>query len=95
MSIFSNLKTGAIKLLLKSKLKNLPEKERDMFIAMIDKNPQLFQNIAQEIDAKKKAGMGEMEATIKTMKAHQAELQQLMQATGNVEVKQHQNNIGR
>lgn len=94
MSIFSNLKTGAIKMLLKSKLKKLPEKEREMFMAMIDKKPELFQDIAKEIDEKKKAGMGEMEATIKTMKNHQEELRALMAETGNVEVKQHHSQIG-
>jgi hypothetical protein len=44
----------------------------------VDKNPDFFKMIGEETEKLKKSGMGEMEASLKVMREHQAELQKLM-----------------
>jgi hypothetical protein len=68
-----------IKQLLKQKLKgSVPEAELDMFIAIVEKNPELFKKIAEEIQAKISTGMSQQDASVQVMKAHQSELTGLM-----------------
>lgn len=64
---------------LKAQLKNLPEAQREQVLAIVEKNPKLFETIAKEIEQKTKAGMDKNLATISVMRAHQKELQGLMQ----------------
>ncbi len=64
--------------MLKSKLKHLPKEQQDKIIAVIEKNPDFFENIAKKIDARVKQGKDQMAATREVMREHQAELQKLM-----------------
>jgi hypothetical protein len=73
------LKNFFMKAMLKSQLKNVPEAQRDMLIAMVEKNPDLFEKIAQEIQEKIKNGRGQQEASIEVMTKYKSELQQIMQ----------------
>ena len=50
------LKNFLIKKMLKSQLNGIPEAEQEKIIGMIEKNPQLFQIIAKEAQAKIKEG---------------------------------------
>ncbi len=68
-----------MKTMLKRQLKNLPQAEQDRLITMIEKNPQLFTKIAQDIDKRVKGGMSQHEATMSVMKANQDELRKIMQ----------------
>ena len=55
----------------------VPEAQIDMVIAMMEKNPDLFKKIAEEIQAKIKGGMGQQEASMEVMKKYEAELKKL------------------
>lgn len=56
----------------------VPEAQIDMFINMMEKNPELFKNIATEIQEKMKGGMGQMEAGMVVMKKYENELKKLV-----------------
>ena len=56
----------------------VPEPQIDMFISMMEKNPELFKTIAQEIQAKVKGGMSQMDAGMQVMKKYEQELKKLV-----------------
>ena len=60
------------------RLKGVPEAQIDMFVGMMEKNPELFQTIAKEIEEKTKTGMGQEEASMLVMKKYEAELKKLV-----------------
>ena len=64
-----------LKKMLKSK--GVPEAQIDMFVAMMEKNPELFQKIANEVEEKVKGGMGQTDAGMQIMKKYEAELKKL------------------
>lgn len=64
--------------LVRSKMKNLPKQQQDMFIKLIEENPELFKKIGDEVKALTKAGASEMTATMQVMRKYQAEIQKLM-----------------
>ena len=72
------LKKFLLKKMLKSKLQGVPEEEQDKLLSAIEKNPQLFQSIAVEVQQKIKEGKDQMTATMEVMQAHQDELKDLM-----------------
>ncbi len=55
----------------------VPESQIDMFINMIEKNPELFKKIAEEIQEKVKGGMNQTAAGMEVMKKYEAELKKL------------------
>ncbi len=57
----------------------VPPAQIDMFVAMIEKNHDLFKTIAEEIQAKVKNGMSQNDAGMQVMKAHEVELRKLAQ----------------
>lgn len=59
------------------KMKDVPEEERNKIITMVEKNPQLFQKIALEIESKMKGGKDQMSATMEVMKSHEEELRKI------------------
>lgn len=67
-----------LKSLLKRQLKGVPDDQIDMFITIVEKNPELFKKIAEEIKAKVSQGMGQQDAAMKVMEAHKEELTKLM-----------------
>ncbi|MCC7160196.1 hypothetical protein IT399_00485 [Candidatus Nomurabacteria bacterium] len=56
----------------------VPEAQIDMFINMMEKNPELFKKIAEEIQEKMKAGMNQNDAGIEVMKKYEQELKKLI-----------------
>ncbi len=75
MGMFKNF---MLKQMLKSKMKGMPEAQQNMMLAMVEKNPDFFKKIGEEVEAKKKSGKDEMSATMEVMRQHQAEFQNLM-----------------
>lgn len=67
-----------LKQALKAKLKDVPEAEREKILALMEKNPEFFKKIGDEVKKRTKAGQSEMAATMVVMREHQAELQRLM-----------------
>lgn len=66
--------------LLKKMLKSqgIPEAQINMFISMIEKNPELFKKIALEIQEKVKGGMSQNDAGMEVMKKYEGELKALV-----------------
>jgi hypothetical protein len=64
--------------LIRSKMKNLPKAQQDMYIKLIEENPELFKKIGDEVKALTKSGTSEMTATMQVMRKYQAEIQRLM-----------------
>lgn len=66
--------------IMKSKLKDVPEAQREQIMALVTKDPELFKKIGEEVDRRvKKGGEPQMKATMDVMKKYRAELQALMQ----------------
>lgn len=56
----------------------VPPEQIDMFVKMIEKNPELFKTIAKEVEEKTKAGMDQMTAGMQVMQKYQEELKKLV-----------------
>ena len=63
---------------LKMKMRDLPEGEREKALSLVEKNPEFFNKIGEEVKRRMKAGESEMAATMVVMRQHQSELQKLM-----------------
>ena len=72
------IKDFMMKQVLKHKLKNLPEAQREAIIGAVEKNPDFFKKIGDQIEKRKKSGQSEIEATMAVMRENQKELQDLM-----------------
>ncbi len=73
------IKDFFMKRLLKSQMKGVPEAEQERIIALVEKNPELFQKIAAEMQEKMKGGMDQMSAAMEVMKGHEQEIKKVMQ----------------
>ena len=73
------VKDYLIKKVVASKLKDVPEAQREQILALVTKNPELFKKIGEEIDRRVKGG-GEpqMKATMEVMKKYHSEISALM-----------------
>lgn len=67
-----------MKKLIQSKLGGLPAEQQERIIALVTKNPKLFEEIAKKIKSKTDAGADQMMATMTVMKEYQKQIQQLM-----------------
>jgi hypothetical protein len=71
------LKEFLTKQVLKYQLKDLPEDQRVMIMALVEKNPELFKKIGEEVQEKTKGGADQMMATMMVMKKYERELRAL------------------
>lgn len=71
------IKDFFVKKMLERKLKDVPQEQKEQVMTLIEKNPDLFKKIGEEIEAKVKAGKPELYATMDVMKKYQADLQKL------------------
>ena len=65
--------------MLKSQMKGASDAEIEKIVEIVDKNPELFQKIAAEIQVKTKSGMDQQAASVEVMKAHEVELRRVME----------------
>jgi len=72
------IKNFFLKQALKHKLKGVPEAQREMLASAMEKNPEFFKKIGEEVKALTKQGHSEMTATMMVMRKHQSELQKLL-----------------
>lgn len=56
----------------------VPEAQIDMFIKMMEKNPDLFKKIAEEVQARIKSGANQQSASMEVMKKYENELKKLV-----------------
>ncbi len=73
-----SLKDLLLRKMIRSKLKDVPEAEQDKIIAMVEKNPELFQKIAMEAQEKMKGGKDQMSAMMEVMQKYQTDLKDAM-----------------
>ena len=59
-------------------MKDMPEAEREKMLALMEKNPEFFKKIGEEVQKRVKSGQSEMAATMVVMREHQSELQRLL-----------------
>lgn len=67
-----------MKKMLASKMKGVPQEEQDKLFNMIEKNPELFQKIALEVQEEIKKGKDQMAATMEIAKKYEADLKGLL-----------------
>ena len=64
---------------MRAKMKDVPKEQQEQILTLVQKNPELFKKIGEEIDRRvKKGGENQMKATMEVMKKYRAELQDLM-----------------
>lgn len=59
-------------------MKGVPQEEQDKLFTMIEKNPELFQKIALEVQEEMKKGKDQMAATMEIAKKYEADLKGLL-----------------
>ena len=72
------IKDFFLKQVLKRKLKDVPEAQREVLMQAMEKNPKFFKKIGDEIERRKKNGESELAATLGVMRENQSELQKIM-----------------
>ena len=77
--MFGKMKSFAMKKLLESQMKNVPEDQKEMILTMIEKDPKLFETIAKEMQAELKSnGNNQMAAASKVLPKYQKEIMAVM-----------------
>jgi len=72
-----SLKTFLMKKIMAQQMKGVPQAEQDKMLAMIEKNPDLFQKIAVETQEEMKRGTSQMDAAMKVAHKYETELKAL------------------
>lgn len=73
--MFGKFKNYAIKKVLESQMKNVPEDQKQMIMELLEKDPVLFEKIAKEIQAELKVnGNNQMAAAGKVLPKYQNEI---------------------
>lgn len=76
--MFDKAKQFMTRKLLEHQLKNAPADQRELVLTMLEKNPELFEKIAAEMQAEMKSGKNQMAAAMKVLPKYQKELQSVM-----------------
>lgn len=71
------IKNFLLKQALKAKMKDMPEAQRETMLQLMEKNPDFFKKVGEEVQKRVKLGQSEMAATMVVMREHQAEFQKL------------------
>jgi len=66
-----------MKQLLKSKMKDVPLAEQEKVFAILEKNPDFFQKIAEEVHGQVKSGKDQTNAVMEVVSKHKDELQKI------------------
>ena len=73
--MFGKLKQFALKKVLQSQMKNVPPEQQEMIMTMIEKEPDLFEKIAKEIQEElKRNGNNQMAAAMKVLPKYQQQI---------------------
>jgi hypothetical protein len=67
-----------MKQMLKRQMKGVPQDQQDMILGVIEKNPDFFMKIANDVKEKMNGGMKQADATAAVMKAHEVELKKII-----------------
>ena len=79
MTMFNKLKTKAAIAIAKKQMakSGASNQQQQMILELMEKNPELFEKITTEIQAKIKSGKSQMVASMEVMKKYQKDLQSL------------------
>jgi hypothetical protein len=73
--MFGKLKQFALKKVVQSQMKNVPADQQQLIMAMLEKDPALFEKIAKEMQEElKKNGNNQMAAAMKVLPKYQKEI---------------------
>jgi len=64
--------------MLKKQMKDVPAEQQEQMMGMLEKNPELFERIAKEVQEEVKKGKDQMSATMMVTQKYQNELKGLM-----------------
>lgn len=67
-----------MKALVSRQLKNAPPQMREQILSLVEKNPDFFEKMSKEIQARVKKGEDQMFAMQAVAKQHQSELQKML-----------------
>lgn len=67
-----------MKKMLQSQMKHVPKDIQDKIMSAMEKDPELFTKIAEEIQQQVKSGKDQMQAAMAVMSNYKAKLQELM-----------------
>jgi hypothetical protein len=74
-TMFGKLKQYALKKVVQSQMKNVPPDQQALIMAMLEKDPGLFEKIAKEMQEElKKNGNNQMAAAMKVLPKYQKEI---------------------
>lgn len=77
--MFGNLKNFAMRKLLERQMKDAPPEQKAMVMALLEKNPAVFEKIATEMQAElKQNGNNQMAAAMKVLPKYQTEIMSAM-----------------
>lgn len=77
--MFGKIKNFALKKVLQSQMKDVPEDQKEMIMAMVEKDPTLFEKIAKEMQEElKKNGNNQMGAAMKVLPKYQQQILSVM-----------------
>ena len=77
--MFGKIKDFAVKKLLEKQLKDVPEDQKMMIMAMVEKDPKLFEKIAKELQTEMKTNNNnQMAAAMKVLPKYQKEIMACM-----------------
>ena len=68
-----------LKQAMKWKMKDVPKEQQEQIMALVQKNPELFKKIGEEVDRRVKGGENQMKASMEVMKKYRTELAEIMQ----------------
>jgi hypothetical protein len=73
--MFGKLKQYALKKVLESQMKDAPPEQKEMILGMIEKDPELFEKIAKEMQEElKRNGNNQMAAAMKVLPKFQQQI---------------------
>ena len=72
------IKNFIMKKMLQSQTKHLPKDQQEMILAMLEKDPKIFETIALEMQAEIKKGKNQMSAAMTVLPKYKNKLQALM-----------------
>ncbi|HEX2792219.1 MAG TPA: hypothetical protein VHO23_00685 [Candidatus Paceibacterota bacterium] len=67
-----------LKQAMKWKMKDVPKEQQEQIMALVQKDPELFKKIGEEVEKRTKNGEPQMKATMEVMKKYRSELSKLM-----------------
>jgi head-tail adaptor len=77
--MFGKLKQAAIRKMVQSQMKDVPADQQQMIMELVEKKPELFQQMAKEMQAELKAnGNNQMAAAMKVLPKYQQEIAAVM-----------------